>query len=395
VWSTDTLPGHVARINCLLRALLAGIVIRYLSSAHVTRCSTHPGQRPVRLASMSAAESARGTRVPSFEPVPLPQVPRGQLTLPGIEPALREWASSPPIRALAEASAWPWPSCPDTEDLLTELARLSGDWDFRGMGGRIERNIIGPAQATVGERVIPDDLVAAAAQALGLVSATPIPATRFTWVTVLSGLVRGCVNRTAYAAEIRRAADLTAAHVAVLGAHRELSPDEVSWAAEQGLGTVSDEAEVVLAATRRAFHLSDPLEREGSQPESSGWSNDHWAASARYGWPEVEVLIVPSNDSSRRANTEDQLRYWASRAEINPVDQVLLVTTQVYVPFQYLTALRILGLEYGCGVYCCGVDLTTALVPFIKLSARSYLQEIRAALLAAHQLITAASRSSR
>jgi hypothetical protein len=89
------------------------------------------------------------------------------------------------------------------------------------------------------------------------------------------------------------------------------------------------------------------------------------------------------------------LRYWARRAEIKPADQVLLVTTQLYVPFQYLTALRVLGLERDCDVYCCGVDAATAVAPLPNLTARSYLQEIRSALLAAVELMTVARRAGR
>ena len=93
-------------------------------------------------------------------------------------------------------------------------------------------------------------------------------------------------------------------------------------------------------------------------------------------------------------NTEDQLRYWAAQHEIGRDDRVLLLTTQIYVPFQQLVALRVLGIERGCAVHYCGVDAESSFLPGLSFSGRSYLQEVRSALLAADTLMTAAREAS-
>ena len=297
------------------------------------------------------------------------------------------------MRALAEAADWDWPSCADTSELLRELARLSAGWDFRRRGGGVERNFIDSQAALEGEREIPADLVISAASALGLVSAVPIPPERFTSLVVLSGLTRACVNRTRHASALLRDG-VQATSVAVLGGHRELSADETVLAKEQGFGELFDEAQVVLAATRQAFGLGGEPESEVPGPHRSDWDDELRTAAACYRWPAVEVLIVPSGQPDRRVNTEDQLRYWASRHEIGRDDRVLLLTTQIYVPFQQLVALRVLGIERGCAVRCCGVDAKSSFLPGLSFSGRSYLQEIRSALLAADTLMTAAREAS-
>jgi hypothetical protein len=321
-----------------------------------------------------------------FEPVPLLALPPGELTAGRLEPALRRWVSSAPVRALAEASGWEWPSCPDTGELLERLAGLSGDWDFRGRDGGVERNLIGTRPAEVNGRVVSEELIASAAYALGLVSATPVPAGPFSALVVLCGLVRACVNRTRHAATLLHDG-VDAASVAVLSGHRKLGGDEPGLASKLGFGASFDEAEVVVAATRRAFGLGEPQRSRESGPSRSDWDDELWSAGAQYTWPGVEVLIVPSSTPHRRANTMDQLRYWADHSGIGRDDRVLLLTTQIYVPFQLLVGTQVLGIERGCGVYCCGVDAASSFLPPKPFSGRSYLQEIRSTLLASSELL--------
>jgi hypothetical protein len=324
----------------------------------------------------------------AFDPVELPAGERGGYDPASVQAALRRWVTAPPLVALASASGWERPDASDTLALLDQLADLSADWDFRK---NRERNFIEGAPAEVNGRPIPDDLVVAAARALGLVDATPVAGREFSHVVVLSGLARACVNRTHFAAELLRGG-LKAGSVAVLGAHRKLGGEEPKQARELGFGEVGDESDVIVAATRRAFGLGEPAVVEESKPAFDPKVTEQFrAAWARYRWDSVEVLIVPSSvPADRRANTVDQLRYWASLAGVGADDEVLIVTTQLYVPFQHIEAVRVLGVERGCGVYSCGVDAASSLLPARAFGGRDYLQEIRSALLSAPMLLRAA-----
>jgi hypothetical protein len=320
-----------------------------------------------------------------FDPVPLPSLPPGNLTVARLDPLLQEWAGSAPIRALAEASGWEWPDCGDTGDLLNRLAALCDDWDFRK---GVERHLVAPGVAEVNGRVIPEELIMAAAEALGLVSATPVPPENLSALVVLSGTVRACVNRTRHAAALRGGA-VRADSVTVLGGHRQLVGGEPEQAAQLGFGEQFDEADIVLAAARQAFGLGEPPDSKESGPRRDGWDDELWTAWAQYAWPGIQVLIAPSGDPGRRVNTMDQLRYWASENGIGRHDQVLLLTTQIYVPYQQFSGLRVLGVERGCGVHCCGVDAANSYLPAASFKGHNYLQEVRSALLAAAELFSA------
>jgi hypothetical protein len=334
---------------------------------------------------VETSETTAGRR---FEPVALPAGEGGAYDAVAIDRALRDWVTSPPLRALADASGWEWPAGADTLALLDRLAELSADWDFRKDK---ERNFIEGTPAEVNGRQIPDGLVIPAARALGLVDASPVAGRVFSHLVVLSGLTRACVNRTHFAAGLL-SDGLRAGSVAVLGAHRKLGGAEPEQARELGFGELSDESDVIVAAARQAFGLGEPAITEESESalDPEVFEQFH-AAWARYRWDSVEVLIVPSSDPTlRRADTADQLRYWAGLARVGGGDDVLVVTTQIYVPYQHMEAVRVLGLERGCGVYSCGVDAAGSLLPARAFGGRDYLQEIRSALRSAPGLLRAA-----
>jgi hypothetical protein len=320
-----------------------------------------------------------------FPAVPLPALDPGMCTASHLEFVLGEWAASQPIQTLAKASGWGWPAFPDVATLLDWLAQQSDDWDFRRRG-RVERNSLGRGPAYVNGREIPEDLIIASARALGMVGPLPRPAGPFSAIVVLAGLVTACVNRVQKAASLV-SEGVHSGPVVILTGHRPLQETELKTAESLGLTALRDEADVAVTVTRQAFRLSIPERSESS--EASEWNDQLFGATASYHWPGVDVYVAPSSVSGRRANTADQLRYWSELTNVEPTDRLLLVTTQIYVPFQQLVAARVLGIDRGCGISCTGVDPATAYLPFQPFSGCHYLQEMRSAFCAAAELIRA------
>jgi hypothetical protein len=321
-----------------------------------------------------------------FIPVVRATGERGGYLPEQLDQALRTWVTSPPLRTLAAASSWDWPADETTTlGLLQRLARLSADWDFRN---NRERRFIEPRPAIVNGQQLSDSLVIDAARDLGLVEPAPVTGREPSHLIVLSGQAWACVSRTRYAAELLRSG-LRPGAIIVLGAHRKLDDEESAQAEEAGLGYLTDEAEVILAATRQAFRLGPPLSAEEPQPAPDPEQPAVFhAACARYQWPSVEVVIAPSDTPAvRRAKTGDQLHYWADLAGPDQQHDVLIVTTPINVPYQHLVAARILGLGRGCAVYSCGADGGSPPLSGRPLAGRDYLQEIRAALRAGVRLL--------
>jgi hypothetical protein len=146
-----------------------------------------------------------------FDPVPLSVGARGRYAPDQLGGALRGWATSPPLRALADASGWSWPTGASTLEVLSQLVQLSADWDFRR---NRERNFIERVPAEVRGRQISEAQMLSAARALGLVESAAAIGGDFSHLVVLSGQARACVNWTQYAVDLLRGG-LRASKVAV------------------------------------------------------------------------------------------------------------------------------------------------------------------------------------
>jgi hypothetical protein len=314
---------------------------------------------------------------------------------PGADPgSLRTgidvWATSEAMRELAAASGWSWPGG-TLRDVLGELSARSAAWDFRRQiaaapSGRERQGLIA-IRAVVNGHALDESMVARCARQLGIVGAE-VPAVAYSHVVVLAGTAAACLNRAHEGERRRRAAG--AHHVAVLASNRLLGVPELTFATEQGWRDVSVEGDAAAAAAADVFALGSAPAAE----DAYAWPGEDEEARRRRSWSHrrwevadttVEVVVAPSADPDRRrTDTADQLVFWAERAGIDSRDDLLLVTTEHYVPYQQLAAVRALGRRVGCGIATCGVSWAPE-----GFRAAAYLQEVRSTLLAAAALLDA------
>jgi hypothetical protein len=256
------------------------------------------------------------------------------------------WAGSPAMTALLAEFGHQPPRDGPLAGLLADLEEFSaGAWDFRK---GLERS------QAVGVRFEPgrDALIRSAAAALGLAHRQVPPRRRYDHVLVLGGNVRTMVARADLAATILRDGVETSS-VAGLGSMRPLAGQEET-ARQLGLRECRTEGDAVDEGLRRAFALAEPAERRsGVTNAGQPW----WVRSYLGARPPVHVLAAPSTRAGERANTADTLTGWAEL--VSPAHEgsrLLLVTTDIFVPFQHCDAVRLLGLRYGCSVDTVGFD---------------------------------------
>jgi hypothetical protein len=294
---------------------------------------------------------------------------------------------------------------------VAQLVSLSADWDFRRkLFDRGERHQLTEIEAEVNGKVLDETMIAGAAAALGL-AGTKRPAGPFTHITVLGGMAGACLNR-AHEAARRLAEERQARTVCLVTAHRPLAGAEQADSRTRGWGELALESEAAVAAMRDVFSLPDHPDAEevhwwkgdvppvpdhfmsradsdvrtGSWadewPRRNSWAYRRWDVGGRT----FEVAATPSSDPlARRTDTPDQLAWWSERVGVGPDDDVLLVTTDHYVPAQHFHGLWSLGLARGCGVGTCSVEWE----PKGPYRGAAYLQEVRSALLAAQRLMAA------
>jgi hypothetical protein len=274
--------------------------------------------------------------------------------------------------------------------LAARLARLDAfteRWDTRQ--GR-ERNLAAELKLSPEQ----ESLVIDAANALGL-RGDPPRHRHYDHMLMLGGLVRACVARPSYAAQLIREGEITAGEVTTLGAHRPFVGNEFEQAAELGWDGLTEEYEALDTGTRRAFELGEPEYEEGERFEDVGgtWGVKHYRTAD--GLP-VRVVAAPSSDpSARRANTADSYKFFAEHvANLKPGERLLLISTAIYVLPQHVAALRILALPYGVEVDTVGGKPTNRpRMPLSHYSATKYLLEVRSTVRALAQLVSALANS--
>lgn len=89
---------------------------------------------------------------------------------------------------------------------------------------------------------------------------------------------------------------------------------------------------------------------EHTAHQTCGQGNQHWR-DEHYTAPSgqaVRLLVAPSSDPARRANSTDAVAFFAERVARAPSASALLVTSAIYAPYQYFATAPAL-LRHGVG----------------------------------------------
>jgi hypothetical protein len=312
----------------------------------------------------------------TFNPVSLPTWNRRA----GASETLRQidtWLTSPPMRALVAAFGATLDAAllPGT---LQRLAEFTAEkWDFR-QGS--ERDEVKEIHFDADLR----QLITSAASALGLADPSPPRRSAYDTILILGGLVRACVVRPRYAAQLVRGG-LNVHEIAALGAFRNLSKGERKIAADLDI-SATDEFTAMTEGVKNAFgpYLKGSgtvsgLDLPGDIAHS--WRTITWPVENQSNVDRVSIVAAPTyRAGAERANTTDTYQFWASRLKERSFRSVLVVTHPVYVPYQGCAAIESLGLEYDLDVETVGVsrDAADLGASTQKFGPQEYLQEIGA-----------------
>lgn len=228
----------------------------------------------------------------------------------------RGWIGSPALSTLVRAMGGPAGA---TIDEL--VAWTSQTLDTRAGAERRD------AQRVMWNIEIVDALIRAAGP-LGLLATAVPELMAYDSVVVLGGATTGNELRTALIKDLVDGG-LRVGEMCGLSAHRTFSGSERDEAlAEDGVDT---EWKHLLRCLDAAF---GPLESEGSTAGGVGaqpWL-DHRFLGA--GERKLRLLVAPSAPSAR-ANTSDAMEFFLERSAADLPETVLVVTSAIYVPYQF------------------------------------------------------------
>ncbi|HTJ39546.1 MAG TPA: hypothetical protein VL738_40495 [Dactylosporangium sp.] len=310
----------------------------------------------------------------TFEEIALPEWPVGGVEPARMRDAVDRWVRSEAVAELVRAFHGT-PPHGTPEEALAQLVAFCDVWDYRR--GGLERSEV--VAVDYPDHI--DDLVHDAARALGLAGRGRLSADRYDHVLVLGGGPRTARARSEFAASLLRGG-VEGGAVAGISSLRPMGPGELEFAAAEGMADARVEADVMAAALVRAFGVDAPArQRSGVSPAGEPWRVEAYGP--------LTVLAAASNTPGKRANTQDGFIGWAAMVGgPAPSDRILVVTTDLYVPFQHAAAVLLLGMRYRCGVETVGLDVLEY-GQWLKPSTQTaILQELRAGILGLASLVT-------
>jgi hypothetical protein len=253
---------------------------------------------------------------------------------------------------------------------LYALSSFSERWDFRKGKERTGVTAVEFDEAT-------RRAVASAVEQLGLLIPESPSLGEYSHIVIPGGTLLACVLRTRLARDIIDAGT-HATSVYLLGTRRQPSASERDVLAATGddeAGSISDEYEMLCLLAARELHATFV------GPELSSHHGLRRTFQNPHG---LRVHVLSTDVETRRATTGDTYVHLQSDACLSHGDSLLICTTQIYVPFQFFDAIRLLALPYGVRVEVVGFPMPASASLH---RTENYLQEVRSAILSARQLV--------
>ena len=224
----------------------------------------------------------------------------------------RAWLLSDEMRDLIAQAGGPIPSIDHLQDLRTWSQHY---FDTRHGAERHDTDRFVHPPAVI-------EALVDAAEPLGLMHTPPATRSAYDTLVILAGTATGNRLRTALAHSVLE--HVATRSVVALASDRELSPSERTAPSD-----VATEWQDLKACLVAAFGpLRTPSDRSGD-PQDQEFIDDRGQR--------LKVTVVP-RVRGQRPTTREQLRFLNARTPRSDRDAVLIVTSAIYVPYQFFSA---------------------------------------------------------
>jgi hypothetical protein len=286
-------------------------------------------------------------------------------------------------------------------ETLSFLEDFSGRWDFRRKArerqeaGETERSqdAAGGARWQIMETGLSpekEEKVRYLAEQLGLVTSEPPIHRMFDYFLILGGARLSNLLRPKYAADLITEHGVQVGEIVLLGGSRPVMDTERD-ATDSYAPSAATEFDLMNRGAEKAFGL-DLSSRQEDSYEDAANPNLNWRIWS-FG-PDTNNLRVPLTSLAapsleperRRANTADSYAFFAETLHPRDGARCLLVTSQIYVPYQHLEAVRNLAIPFSVEVETVGFPPTWQAELQGMQGPANFLQEIRSSIQAAGRL---------
>lgn len=283
---------------------------------------------------------------------------------------------------------------PDTDSILERadwLLKFSDCWDYRTIQKNAHDQKTGEhARWQIDSTNISEEQKSAVndgIHALGLIDIqTPIE-NNFDYIIALGGARFSCLYRTKYVHELLSRQKISAKSVVLLSGMRPILESERS-STDTYAPDARTEYDLINAGAKHAFGLLQNFKEEIYHNENP---NKSWAVRAYDFLPDTPPIFsisAPSTESEkRRANSADTYKFFIEKLNVKQGSKLLLVTSQIYVPYQQIEAIRTLAIPYNLYIETVGFPVEWAGQQQGMMEPANYLQEIRSTIQAIHRYL--------
>lgn len=313
-------------------------------------------------------------------------------------PAIEAWLRSSALTKLIGSFGSKIPNGLKLESLIYWLLDFSNQWDFRRLQreaaakdiGEGARWLLNSTEITTYQQQIIKESVSK----LGLTGISEPSRRTFDLLIVLGGARLSCLLRPRWAARLVIEKRIIPKTVILLASSRPVADSERD-ATDTYAKNANSEFDLMNAGAESSFQITKKFTEERYDDPTNvnkSWVIRQYTTTA--GFPKVISLSAPSSEpDSRRANSADTYEFVFSKFRVPPGSSLLLVTSQIYVPYQQLEAIRTVALPHEVVVETIGFPSEWAGELQGMTGATNYLQEIRSTIQSAYRFIKAYSKS--
>ena len=304
---------------------------------------------------------------------------------------IKRWLLAPELVAIVEAFGGKYPDIKNTKQLASWLLKFSEKWDYRQKQkpatdvktGETFRWIVKNDSITEVQR----EAVYKGINMLGLRNVLVPYYDSYDYVVVLGGARMACLYRPKYARQLVAGMKRVPRAVVMLSGMRPVVDTERE-VTDMYAPAALTEFDLINAGAERAFDL----EREYEEKKYCNPNvNKSWAIrtyiNSQYEFKIQSVSGPSSNPKIRRANSADTFAFFAERQQIKSKSRVLLVTSQIYVPYQQMETIRTWAIPNDIYVETVGFPIEWNIQQKGMMKEVNYLQEIRSTIQAVNRYL--------
>jgi hypothetical protein len=301
------------------------------------------------------------------------------------------WLATPSLADLAVLFGGNVPDGAGLKELSKWYLALSDAWDFRDRQKQAFDSKVGEgARWLLSSDELTDEQkkkTLVAATDLGLRGNDGADREDFDYVWVLGGAKLSCLLRGRLAARTVQTAKSKPKAIVLLGSARPIGDAE-----RKATNTYAPDAEtefdLFAAAAQKEFDAGDTFEEERHNDAEN--PNSSWVV-RKYGVNGADLFVIaaPSSEpAKRRANSADTYEFFFDKFRASEGSSILVTTSQIYVPYQHLEAVRTVAIPHN--VYLDTIGFVPEWGGELQgmNEPSNYLQEIRSTIQAIDRFLT-------